>query len=110
MGVPVESAEAGRRLPRLLRWLGDECGYTCFWQGGGAARELEGRVRRRGGEHGGASGGASGGAAPPARSLVEAAKLAGCGWGVPKEQLPLAHGNLVCAHAPPVVERLRSLC
>lgn len=88
---------AGERLDTLLEWLHTECGYTCFWQGGrslsawagGKAVQINPTDRTAATQ------------AAHADRLVNASLLTGCA---------VAHvGNLVCAHAPPVVAALHAL-
>jgi len=75
----------GIRLAGLVRRL-EANGYTCFFQGGRRRNSQSEATQQRG-------------------SLVDIQSVAGCRW----PMRPGRNGNVVCAHAAPIVERLRGL-
>lgn len=83
LALRVSEAEATAQLSDVLGMV-QRRGYRCFWQGGRVMRPP-----------------ASAGAAPPPL-LAEVGQLAGC--------VAIGRvGNVVCAHAAPVVEKLQGL-
>jgi len=75
----------GVRLAGLVRRL-EDAGYTCFFQGGRRRKARSDLTQQRG-------------------SLVNIHSVSGCHW----PMRPGRNGNVVCAHAEPIIERLRGL-